>query len=249
MLPTHQVSRLTLIASICAFVLAGCRLESSPPGNLANSQQPSTPDRASRTLKIMPLGDSITDGYGVPGGYRIYLWQDLAERGYNVDFVGSLQNGPSELPDKDHEGHSGWRIRDIRSQIAAWLQQAQPDLILLIIGSNDILKNDTPETAPDRLRSLLDEIFARVPQAKIVVGSIPPMADPARNRQVRDYNAALKSAIAQQKEQGKQVFLVDVYAAIDLNDLPDGLHPNARGHKKIAAVWDKALATLLKTSN
>ena len=23
---------------------------------------------------MMPLGDSITDGYNVPGGYRIKLW-------------------------------------------------------------------------------------------------------------------------------------------------------------------------------
>ncbi|MFG1827816.1 hypothetical protein ACGFIJ_35540, partial [Microbispora bryophytorum] len=29
-------------------------------------------------VRVMPLGDSITEGTQVPGGYRIGLWQRLA---------------------------------------------------------------------------------------------------------------------------------------------------------------------------
>ncbi len=43
----------------------------------------------------MPLGDSITEGTQVPGGYRIGLWQRLAAAGYRNDFVGSQFNGPA----------------------------------------------------------------------------------------------------------------------------------------------------------
>lgn len=247
MLSIRQIGKLACVTFICSSVLAGCRQEASPPDNSANSQQlPTAAPIARRTLKIMPLGDSITDGYIAPGGYRIALWQSLTQRGYRIDFVGSLKNGPPELPDKDHEGHSGWRIRDIRSQIQPWLQQTQPDIVLLIIGSNDILKNDAAETASDRLQGLLDEILAQVPNVKIVVGSIPPMADPARDRQVRAYNAKLKSAIAQNQAAGKSVFFADIYAALNLNDLPDGLHPNAEGHRKIAAAWDKSLTSIVQ---
>ncbi len=39
-------------------------------------------------VRVMPLGDSITDGFNVPGGYRIGLWQRLVGGGYTVDFVG-----------------------------------------------------------------------------------------------------------------------------------------------------------------
>ena len=60
-------------------------------------------------VKVMPLGDSITDGITVPGAYRTGLWQRFAGGGYKVDFVGSLSGGPSNLGDHDHEGHSGWR--------------------------------------------------------------------------------------------------------------------------------------------
>ena len=31
-------------------------------------------------VRVMPLGDSITEGTQVPGGYRIGLWQRLADR-------------------------------------------------------------------------------------------------------------------------------------------------------------------------
>src|SRR3982751_4842369 len=61
-------------------------------------------------VRVMPLGDSITEGTQVPGGYRIGLWQRVSSNGYRVDFVGSQFNGPSNLGDHDHEGHPGWRI-------------------------------------------------------------------------------------------------------------------------------------------
>src|SRR3954451_5402213 len=80
-------------------------------------------------VKIMPLGDSITDGYNVPGGYRINLWQRLAAGGDTTDFVGSGFNGPASLGDHDHEGHSGWRIDQIDANIVGWLQAYAPRTI------------------------------------------------------------------------------------------------------------------------
>ena len=77
-------------------------------------------------VRVMPLGDSITDGFNVPGGYRINLWQRLAAGGYTVDFVGSGFNGPAGLGDHDHEGHSGWRIDQIDANIVGWLQTHRP---------------------------------------------------------------------------------------------------------------------------
>src|SRR5690242_18073375 len=77
-------------------------------------------------VRVMPLGDSITDGLTVPGGYRIGLWQRFTNDRYRVDFVGSLSNGPGTLGDHDHEGHSGWRIDQIDANIAGWLSRYSP---------------------------------------------------------------------------------------------------------------------------
>src|SRR5262245_16433324 len=89
-------------------------------------------------VRVMPLGDSITDGTQVPGGYRIGLWQRLTTGGYRVDFVGTQFNGPSPLGDHDHEGHPGWRIDQIDANIVGWLNSFTPHTVLLHIGTNDV---------------------------------------------------------------------------------------------------------------
>ena len=100
-------------------------------------------------VRVMPLGDSITEGTQVPGGYRIGLWQRLASSGYRVDFVGSQFNGPASLGDHDHEGHPGWRIDQIDANIVGWLQPVTPRTVLLHIGTNDVLQNyDMPTRRP-----------------------------------------------------------------------------------------------------
>jgi uncharacterized repeat protein (TIGR02543 family) len=64
---------------------------------------------SSQTLRIMPMGDSITQGT-VPGGYRLPLYNLLANNGYTVDFVGSKTQSGDTSPDKDHWGQGGWQI-------------------------------------------------------------------------------------------------------------------------------------------
>jgi hypothetical protein len=46
----------------------------------------SSPTDAKPATRIMPLGDSITDGYQIPAGYRIDLWRELEDSGIDVDF-------------------------------------------------------------------------------------------------------------------------------------------------------------------
>src|SRR6187551_3033003 len=113
-----------------------------------------TPTGAARAesnggVRVMPLGDSITEGTQVPGGYRIGLWQRMAAAGYRVDFVGSQANGPAALGDHDHEGHPGWRIDQIDANITGWLAATGPRTVLLHIGTNDVLQNYNLGGAPN----------------------------------------------------------------------------------------------------
>src|SRR5689334_447850 len=114
-------------------------------------------------VRVMPLGDSITDGIQTPGGYRIGLWQRMAAGGFRVDFVGTQFNGPASLGDHDHEGHPGWRIDQIDANIVGWLRATTPHTVLLHIGTNDVLQNFNLSTAPNRLSTLIDHITATVP--------------------------------------------------------------------------------------
>ena len=118
---------------------------------------------SSTTVKVMPLGDSITEGTQVPGGYRIKLWSNIINNGLSVNFVGSQSNGPAELGDHDHEGHPGWRIDQIDASINTWMTNYAPKIVLMHIGTNDVLQNYDVANAPSRLSALIDKICAKLP--------------------------------------------------------------------------------------
>lgn len=194
-------------------------------------------------IKIMPLGDSHTDGHNVPGGYRIDLWKRLVADDLCVDFVGSEFNGPRTLPDRHHEGHSGWRIDQITDSVAEWLNRWRPDIVLLMIGGRDLARNDTLDSAPGRLGALLDRILQSGPETRVVVASIPPLADPDLLRRARTFNEALPAIVA---SKGARVSYVDAFAALDQADLDtDGIHLIVGGYEKLAAVWHAAIRSLV----
>src|SRR5262245_32009291 len=140
-------------------------------------------------LRIMPLGDSITDGFNVPGGYRINLWHYLTELlGLDVAFVGSLTNGPPDLGSRNHEGHSGWRTDQISANITRWMDAYRPDVVLLHIGTNDCVQNFQLNTIGDRLSRLIDQITDHSPWCLVVVAQITPMTNPTFNQRAVAYN-------------------------------------------------------------
>ncbi len=132
-------------------------------------------------VRIMPLGDSITEGYSFPNyasGYRSHLYNLLTNAGFNVDYVGTQRDtSPAvpdpNLPDHDHEGHGGYEISQIDAGINTWLNSIDyPDVILLLIGVKDFTANDNISTATNRLATLISHIAAQRPYAKIIVGNL-----------------------------------------------------------------------------
>lgn len=190
------------------------------------------------TIKIMPLGDSITDGLTVAGGYRIKLWKNISNNGQTVDFVGSMSNGPTELGDKNHEGHSGWTISQIDTNINKWMDTYKPQIVLLHIGTNDMYQ--TPTGAPDRLSALIDKICSKLPtDGKLYVSDIIPFPSSAAN--VTAYNSKIPGVVQQKANAGKPVYFVKMYDALTTSDLADGVHCNITGYNKMADVWYNAI--------
>ncbi|WP_307848569.1 cellulose binding domain-containing protein [Microbispora oryzae] len=195
-------------------------------------------------VKVMPLGDSITEGTQVPGGYRIGLWQRLASGRYTIDFVGSQYNGPSNLGDHDHEGHPGWRIDQIDANITGWLRTYNPHTVLLHIGTNDVLQNYNVSSAPTRLSTLIDHITTTAPSAEVFVATIIPLANSGQESAVRTFNAAIPGIVQSKVNNGKHVHLVDMHSKLTASDLIDGIHPTANGYDKMAAAWYAALQSV-----
>jgi lysophospholipase L1-like esterase len=194
---------------------------------------------------IMPLGDSITDGYNVPGGYRVQLASLLAAGGDSFDFVGGMRNGPMVLKDKDHEGHSGWRIDQIDSIINSKVLRYQPDVVLIHLGTNDVGQDYDLANAPARLSDLVGDILTLAPDTTIVVASIIPLTSPAYEARGVAFNAQVPGVVQSWSDAGYDVRFVDMHAALNTWNLADGVHPNAGGYALMGNAWYAALADVL----
>jgi len=160
----------------------------SAPGGSDMGVQPA-PDFApcpspTTACAILPLGDSITDGVGSSGGgYRVELFRQALANQQNITFVGTSANGPNlvngQAFPRNHEGHSGFTISggvlgSLAGLVDAAIGATRPNIVLLLIGTNDVDKNVDLARAPARLGVLLDQITGDAPDALLVVAQIIP---------------------------------------------------------------------------
>ena len=213
------------------------------------SASPACPAR-SRPLLILPLGDSLTSGVPVDGkpdgGYRTELYRLLKAGGCVFHFVGSEINGPDDLPEKNNEGHGGFRIDEIAAVTDAALQKFQPDMVLLGAGGNDELQGLRLKSAPQRLLSLVRRIAARSPHALVLVQTRPIRTDglqPANEK----FNASVRRLIDREHRRTPSIWLVDNARRVSKADLlPDGRHPTPKGNEKLAQGWYEAIVRALR---
>jgi lysophospholipase L1-like esterase len=212
---------------------------------------------------VLPLGDSITEGFGSSGaGYRVELFKQAVQNGKNLTFVGSLQNGPDTVQNvtfpKHHEGHDGYTIASGTGNSGisgAITDQAianyHPNIVLLMIGTNDINGNVDVANAPSRLGSLIDDITTRAANALVVVATIIPIANAGTNQKVQTYNAALVGIVSARATAGKHVTLLDNYAAFAkvpnyaTTIMYNYLHPNDAGYVVLGDSFYSAIGALL----
>ena len=229
---------------------------------------------AGAVTRIMPLGDSITEGHasGEPRqdfkeSYRLDLWDQLVNAGYDVDFVGSLNAG-SSIPDfdPDHEGHPGWSDDDIlngrpgEGKLTDWLNTFQPDIILLHIGTNDL------DSSPDGVEAILDEIDAFSPNVWVVLALIinltccvdtPSCPD---CQETMDFNDNVEDMTLDRiNNPGNpaypdKIIIVDMEAGANIDyaeqpagDMWDNWHPYqfGLGYEKMSDVWFDTLIQIL----
>ncbi|MDB9524843.1 cadherin-like domain-containing protein, partial [Oscillatoria sp. CS-180] len=210
------------------------------------------------TIQILPLGDSITQGERGRASYRRPLYFLLEEAGYDFDFVGSLTgNHDDENPysdfDLDHEGHWGWTADEILSgdptpesgsgsgTLAEWLTGYTPDVVLMHLGTNDMFRNDTVETALADLQNVIEQLRLDNPNVTVLLAQVIPTTGNRDDRLV-SLNEAIPQFAADNSTVDSQIVVVDQYAGFDAaTDTYDGVHPNESGEAKIAQNWFNAL--------
>lgn len=214
---------------------------------------------AAPLVRIMPVGDSITDGSSVTnstasggpgGGYRLPLWQRLTNAAYTVDYVGLLTiNASPQLPDSNHEGHSGWKIDQIYSNMVnvVFGQTEDPDVILIMIGTNDFGQNYDVNNATNRMNTLITLLTTRWPHCKVVVASLTKRGEPLNTNIQTNFNNSLPGIVSNFAAAGKQVTFTDMYTAVpvDAVNMPDSLHPNTTGYGRMATNWFAAVTNVI----
>lgn len=207
------------------------------------------------TVKILPLGDSITQGLtGATerlGGWRQRVDELRASLPFAIDFVGTQELG--HFADNQHEGHSGWvidnRIAPTRlsgasagstnaGNVSDILQNIDPQVVVVMLGINTLnAGGDDVVLARDALNDyfqLILDIHQRRPAARVVIA--PPCrtsgAGIRESRRVA-FNAGLGAVVRALSERGVIVAVADTATVLEDSDLADGLHPNDHGNAKL----------------
>ncbi|WP_439880312.1 GDSL-type esterase/lipase family protein [Pontibacter sp. MBLB2868] len=221
----------------------------------------------SAPLRIMALGNSITQSNHENHSYRYNLWKKLIDAGVEADYVGSHnvhKNGNPQWPkykghqfDSDNEGHWGWSADQIlagntdepaKGHLKEWLKEYTPDIVLLHLGTNDMFRNQTIAGTLDEIREVVHHVRKDNPQAKIFLAKLIPAFSQKVGVQAADnirlLNEKLPALTKELHTATSPVILVDQYTGFDPTtgkDTWDGVHPNASGEEKMAQKWFEAI--------
>ncbi|KAL4886051.1 hypothetical protein BJY04DRAFT_213590 [Aspergillus karnatakaensis] len=227
--------RLSLARGVASLVLcAGLALSHAINITAANNLSPRAGIAGGVPLRVLPLGDSITDGYASSdgNGYRLQLWNNIDNP---KDFVGTLNKG--NMPDGNNEGYNGATISEISSRIGRALEM-RPNVVLVHVGTNDMNKPSEPDTAHERLGSLIDKIVSACPDAAVLVAKIVRASNGGTQARINSFNGKIPAVVAARAEKGKKVMVVDMSS---INQLADGLHPNDAGYRQMGDIWYSAI--------
>lgn len=233
---------------------------------------------ANAPLKIMPVGDSITDDCEVNGAWRARLQADLQANGFPFVFVGRQSSIPDgAFTQVNHEGYCGAVVAYpgvfAAHQYSAannYLQKIVPDalavaantpnVMLILIGANDIGRGRDPyQVATNDVATLLSLIYSNAPNVCVGLAKITSLQNGnvggllygnyATNVPV--YNALLQKLVNQRRATGQKIFLADMYSVVDYGTMfnSDHVHPNGLGLALIGDEWLAQLKTITVQSN
>jgi lysophospholipase L1-like esterase len=206
-----------------------------------------------RAVKLVFVGDSITDFWllgdnpWIPG--RMHgrgVWDESF--GGAVPHNRALNIGISG----DRTEHLLFRILP-KSQGGLGQLDAEalaPEFFVLMVGINNSYAAETPvaDSVFDGVLAVMRSLHARKPGTRLVLQSILPTSEPARDDTVvRPVNARLAALAKAPEFAGFTVWLdlfpsfVDAHGRQDARLFVDGLHPNEAGYR----VWrDRLVAAL-----
>jgi lysophospholipase L1-like esterase len=188
--------------------------------------------------RYVALGDSLTAGRGDVGadgrpvGWARRLSEILSDRTGVACAVTNL-------------AVDGATVRRVLEQQLPQVNGTRPDLVSITVGMNDIRG---PQFNPADFRAELGRLFDAVAAmgATILTCTLPDIAHvvelPAEHVEIARYRLGEASDIIRDQSARRGAVCLDTWAMRDLVASPelftaDRLHPNASGHRRLAAAF------------
>ena len=187
-----------------------------------------------------------------PTSYRYHLWKMLIDNEYQFDLIGT-RSDPGNYPsyagksfDTDHEGIGGIETEGVLSNLPKVLAAiATPDVVLLGIGGNDLLRRDEPVEPIENIRAIIVSLQQINPSVTILLEQIAPgrsnvmVAEFASK--FTDFNDRIATLAANQTNDKSRVIIVKMYDGFSDDFLADNVHYNERGAAFIAGKYMAAI--------
>ena len=198
---------------------------------------------------VLPLGDSITYGWtdleytiqdNLSVGYRGPLWSDFVDNNTLINFVGDQNDGPATLPNTANAGYPGLTTSQIAARLPGVLQSQDPNAILLMAGTNDIIAGTSASTIVAAIQGMLNTVNSFDPSIHVYVATLTPMVNNVSS-QVAPVNTAITNMVAQAKANGLNVSLVSMSNVTTSDISSDGAHPTDAGYALMAQNFYSAI--------
>jgi acyl-CoA thioesterase-1 len=179
--------------------------------------------------KVLFLGDSLTEGYGIAkeNSYPVVLQKVLKSK-HNTSI--EILNGSV----------SGSTTASSLSRLK-WFLRGKPDVLILALGANDGLRGVDLSSSKENLKKTI--ILAKENSMKVILAGmyIPPNYGPKYTKEFRQMYKDLEKEM----EVILVPFLLEGVASVKELNLSDGIHPNEKGHKVMAKTLIKYIRPLL----
>jgi acetyl esterase/lipase len=195
-----------------------------------------------RMWRILPVGDSITEGGSSFANWREPLWVRLTAAGYATLFVGTRSSQGRSGP-QTHEGHGGKNAEFLATRLSQPSHRTAADIVLLHAGHNHF---DHERPVPGIIashESIIASCRAANPRVVVLVAKVIPSSKLPKYAYLTELNAALAPLAARLDTPESPVSIVDQADGFDphTDTVADGVHPNAAGAAKMAGKWFEAI--------
>jgi acyl-CoA thioesterase-1 len=241
MISTKSVA---LVLDVSLLLLdAGCRRDAKAPGTDAATPAASSPAAAAADAAsdaalqpsddrpvVLFVGTSLTAGFGLDPeqAYPALVQRKLDAAGLRYRVVNA--------------GVSGETSAGARSRIV-WLLRQPVAVLVLETGANDGLRGQDPQSTRANIQTVLDAARRQAPPPKLVLAAMEAL--PNYGEAYRRSFRAIYPELAKANGATLVPFLLAGVAGDPALNQPDGIHPTASGHEKVADnVW-KALRPIL----